>query len=197
MNSGSASDVGTGTSTVYRKLSIVLPRHDRQGMASLRWLSVSVSQMLGIIWTKVPTWPAPAARSTPSDCLLLHSNLLRNIVKSSIVSTDSSKPDWNLVKDMTRGKQKLHQRCLILKRRWWNVRGYPVYLMFMRYVLVGGKTDEQTELRPAKCTPETYELYRRYQIAVHGDTPDKVTMRGFTRFLCDSPLLVGILHQRS
>ena len=41
---------------------------------------------------------------------------------------------------------------------------------------------------PAKATPETFELYKKYQVSVHNDKPEKVTMRGFSRFLCDSPL---------
>lgn len=43
-------------------------------------------------------------------------------------------------------------------------------------------------LEKADFTEEKYEVYRKYQIAVHGDKPDKVTSEGFKRFLCDSPL---------
>lgn len=50
---------------------------------------------------------------------------------------------------------------------------------------------EQVELVPAKSTPASFDLYKRYQVAVHNDPPDKVTERGFRRFLCDSPLLVS------
>jgi len=49
----------------------------------------------------------------------------------------------------------------------------------------------QTELVPAKATPETFELYKQYQISVHNDKPEKISMRGFSRFLCDSPLGVS------
>lgn len=49
----------------------------------------------------------------------------------------------------------------------------------------------QTVLTPAVATKETFELYKRYQVAVHKDKPEKVTMRGFQRFLCNSPLLVS------
>ncbi|BEI86601.1 hypothetical protein CcaverHIS002_0608880 [Cutaneotrichosporon cavernicola] len=44
------------------------------------------------------------------------------------------------------------------------------------------------ELVPAIATDETYNLYERYQIAIHKDQPGKVSRRGFERFLCDSPL---------
>ncbi|XP_035685735.1 arginyl-tRNA--protein transferase 1-like [Branchiostoma floridae] len=35
---------------------------------------------------------------------------------------------------------------------------------------------------------ESYELYKKYQIAIHKDEPDKCTMKQWTRFLVDSPL---------
>jgi arginyl-tRNA--protein-N-Asp/Glu arginylyltransferase len=47
------------------------------------------------------------------------------------------------------------------------------------------------EMAPAACTEEVYQLYRKYQITVHKDTPDEVTKNGFTRFLVDSPLQPG------
>jgi arginine-tRNA-protein transferase len=43
-------------------------------------------------------------------------------------------------------------------------------------------------LENAMFSNEKYEVYRKYQIAVHGDKPEKVTTDGFSRFLCDSPL---------
>ncbi|ORY30381.1 arginine-tRNA-protein transferase [Naematelia encephala] len=51
-----------------------------------------------------------------------------------------------------------------------------------------GKHCFTTELVPAKPTNETCALYKKYQIAVHRDPPEKVTMRSFSRFLCESPL---------
>ncbi|WWC86879.1 uncharacterized protein L201_001758 [Kwoniella dendrophila CBS 6074] len=47
----------------------------------------------------------------------------------------------------------------------------------------------ETRLVPAKATTETFELYKSYQVAVHKDKPDKVTMRGFDRFLCGNTLV--------
>jgi arginine-tRNA-protein transferase len=44
---------------------------------------------------------------------------------------------------------------------------------------------------PAKATDETFQLYKRYQVAVHKDPVENVSMRGFSRFLCDSPLIVS------
>lgn len=36
---------------------------------------------------------------------------------------------------------------------------------------------------------ESYALYRKYQMAIHKDTPDKCSESSFTRFLLDSPLV--------
>ncbi|XP_058154243.1 arginyl-tRNA--protein transferase 1 isoform X8 [Dasypus novemcinctus] len=35
---------------------------------------------------------------------------------------------------------------------------------------------------------ESYQIYRRYQMVIHKDPPDKPTVSQFTRFLCSSPL---------
>ncbi|GAA5855059.1 hypothetical protein JCM8547_002364 [Rhodosporidiobolus lusitaniae] len=43
-------------------------------------------------------------------------------------------------------------------------------------------------LEPASFNDEKYQLYRRYQMQVHGDSDSKVTERGFRGFLCNSPL---------
>ena len=36
----------------------------------------------------------------------------------------------------------------------------------------------------------SYQVYKQYQMAVHGDTEDKCCMRTFERFLCATPLKV-------
>lgn len=38
----------------------------------------------------------------------------------------------------------------------------------------------------------SHEVYRKYQIAIHGDTPDKCTSKQYKRFLIDSPLEVNL-----
>lgn len=48
-------------------------------------------------------------------------------------------------------------------------------------------------LTPAKFEEESYELYRKYQIAVHHDAEEDVTKSGFKRFLVESPLIVSFL----
>ena len=37
---------------------------------------------------------------------------------------------------------------------------------------------------------ESYNVYKRYQITIHGDPPEKPSERQFCRFLVDSPLEV-------
>lgn len=46
----------------------------------------------------------------------------------------------------------------------------------------------QCSMRPASFSEEAYQIYSRYQVAVHGDDPSKVSRKGFTQFLCSSPL---------
>lgn len=46
-------------------------------------------------------------------------------------------------------------------------------------------------MEPSSFSEEKFQLYKRYQMAVHGDKESKVTKTGFTRFLCDSPLKVS------
>lgn len=50
---------------------------------------------------------------------------------------------------------------------------------------------QNLEIRLKRSTfdREEYELYRRYQIKVHNDTPDHVTESSYKRFLIDSPLV--------
>ena len=48
----------------------------------------------------------------------------------------------------------------------------------------------ETTLRVAKSTAEKYQLFRRYQMEIHGESETKVASRqGFERFLCKGPLM--------
>lgn len=49
------------------------------------------------------------------------------------------------------------------------------------------RPDFVVRVTPATFSQDKYELYRRYQMEVHGDTADKVTEAGFKRFLCSNP----------
>ena len=61
-----------------------------------------------------------------------------------------------------------------------------------RAVVTSSTTDPKhiltVETVQAESTTERYQLYKKYQIAVHGDAPSKITPTGFKRFLVDSPL---------
>ena len=54
-------------------------------------------------------------------------------------------------------------------------------------------------LQPATFNSEAYELYKKYQIAVHKDPPNKFKESSYTNFLCSSPLIeddiYGSFHQ--
>lgn len=47
------------------------------------------------------------------------------------------------------------------------------------------------ETVPAEFTAERFELYKKYQIAVHKDDPESLKEKSFTRFLVQSPLTAG------
>ncbi|KAI9281828.1 arginine-tRNA-protein transferase [Sporodiniella umbellata] len=60
------------------------------------------------------------------------------------------------------------------------------------------------ELEPSSFTKEKFELYKKYQMSIHGDNEEDITESGFSRFLVDSPLKeeesngvqLGSFHQR-
>lgn len=76
----------------------------------------------------------------------------------------------------------------------FEVSSVPVLICLLREQrAIESGTDlecAQVSFVPAEATDETYDLYKRYQMAVHKDAESKVTRRGFERFLCNSPLLV-------
>lgn len=58
-----------------------------------------------------------------------------------------------------------------------------------------GKLNIKTE--SSKFDVESWKLYKKYQIAIHKDSPDSLTERGYKRFLCDSPLPTSnTIHQK-
>jgi arginine-tRNA-protein transferase len=46
-----------------------------------------------------------------------------------------------------------------------------------------------TTFAPSIFTQEEFEIYKTYQIAIHQDLPEDVTEKGYTRFLCNTPLM--------
>ena len=57
----------------------------------------------------------------------------------------------------------------------------------------------QVELKPAESTSEKYELFRKYQIAIHKESPDEQDRDSWERFLVESPFPrargYGTFHQ--
>lgn len=51
-------------------------------------------------------------------------------------------------------------------------------------------------LVPAKFTKERYLLYKRYQMEIHKEKESKLSEDGFKRFLCESPMRVGLASVR-
>ncbi|XP_067417444.1 arginyl-tRNA--protein transferase 1 isoform X3 [Emydura macquarii macquarii] len=66
------------------------------------------------------------------------------------------------------------------------------------FALLPDDATHQLEVRVVRSSPpscqfkatfqESYQVYKRYQMTIHKDPPDKPTISQFTRFLCDSPL---------
>lgn len=54
----------------------------------------------------------------------------------------------------------------------------------------GAKPDHRLEidLEPSSFTEEKFELFLKYQVGVHKDRPEDVSVTGFKRFLCDTPI---------
>ncbi|KAK8577155.1 hypothetical protein V6N13_122148 [Hibiscus sabdariffa] len=52
----------------------------------------------------------------------------------------------------------------------------------------GQKRKLEIRLKRSSFDPEEYALYKRYQIKVHNDPPDRVTESSYKRFLVDTPL---------
>jgi arginine-tRNA-protein transferase len=52
------------------------------------------------------------------------------------------------------------------------------------------KHDFKVVLVPSQFEQETFDLYCKYQVAVHRDKPDKLSQKSFTSFLVNSPIQV-------
>lgn len=49
------------------------------------------------------------------------------------------------------------------------------------------RPDFEVKLLSAQCTSEKYELYKKYQVAIHHEKPKELSRDGFESFLCASP----------
>jgi len=46
---------------------------------------------------------------------------------------------------------------------------------------------------PAKFRDECYQVYKKYQIAIHKDEPSEISEKSYTNFLCKSPLIHTVI----
>nr|KAJ3419993.1 Arginyl-tRNA--protein transferase 1 [Polyrhizophydium stewartii] len=53
------------------------------------------------------------------------------------------------------------------------------------------------ELVPAQFHQDTFDLYKKYQVAIHKDPPSRITESQFTQFLVDSPITFEAVPPRS
>lgn len=70
----------------------------------------------------------------------------------------------------------------VIRASWWTC-----YVIYMQIRLVRSSPPSREF---EQTSQQAYEVYRKYQMAVHGDAPDKCTPRQFSRFLVNSPLQV-------
>ncbi|KAJ1341578.1 hypothetical protein BSLG_003851 [Batrachochytrium salamandrivorans] len=49
-------------------------------------------------------------------------------------------------------------------------------------------------LEPAEFTQETFDLYKKYQIAIHKDPPSRIQPQQFIQFLVDSPIVSELIN---
>ncbi|KAH1168170.1 arginyl-tRNA--protein transferase 1 isoform X5 [Mauremys mutica] len=127
---------------------------------------------------------------------------------------DLSKPPCRKAKDI-RKERKLHKLLqnqphtlegspsqveppVLLSQNSKSKANQPKSLEDFIFVSLPDDATHQLEVRVVRSSPpscqfkatfqESYQVYKRYQMAIHKDPPDKPTISQFTRFLCDSPL---------
>ncbi|XP_015722981.1 arginyl-tRNA--protein transferase 1 isoform X1 [Coturnix japonica] len=127
---------------------------------------------------------------------------------------DLSKPPCRKAKDIRRERklQKLlqNQKCTLegsslqaehqalLMQSSKSTTNQPKSIEDFIFVPLPDDALHKLEVRVVRSSPpssqfkatfqESYQVYKRYQMVIHKDPPDKPTINQFTRFLCDSPL---------
>jgi arginyl-tRNA--protein-N-Asp/Glu arginylyltransferase len=84
-------------------------------------------------------------------------------------------------------KHKLEVNDLIVEAMQFLTCG--LYALQLRLVQSNPPSAEYKETEQ-----DSYNVYKKYQISVHDDPPEKVTLKQFTRFLVDSPLDVRLIY---
>ncbi|KAM6391164.1 arginyl-tRNA--protein transferase 1 isoform 4-T4 [Pluvialis apricaria] len=127
---------------------------------------------------------------------------------------DLSKPPCRKAKDIRKERklQKLlqNQKCafegsqlqagdqVFLLQNSKSKTNQPKTIEDFVFVSLPDDAQHKLEVRLVRSSPpssqfkatfqESYQVYKRYQMVIHKDPPDKPTINQFTRFLCDSPL---------
>ncbi|NP_001025066.1 arginyl-tRNA--protein transferase 1 isoform 3 [Mus musculus] len=122
---------------------------------------------------------------------------------------DLSKPPCRKAREMRKERQRLKRMqqasaaaseaqgqpvCLLPKAK----SNQPKSLEDLIFQSLPENASHKLEVRVVRSSPpspqfratfqESYQVYKRYQMVVHKDPPDKPTVSQFTRFLCSSPL---------
>ena len=131
----------------------------------------------------------------------------KNIIYSQIPNTKVSIPpyqneamivDLNIIKMEESSKSGLPKNA---KRPVLNRDlGITSILDLVEYPNIDNKHSISFETTPAAYSDEVYNLYVKYQIAIHRDAIDELTEEKFVQFLVDSPLQLsapyGTFHQK-
>ncbi|XP_021022638.1 arginyl-tRNA--protein transferase 1 isoform X2 [Mus caroli] len=122
---------------------------------------------------------------------------------------DLSKPPCRKAREMRKERQRL-KRMQQASAAALEAQGQPVCLLpkaksnqpksleDLIFQSLPENASHKLEVRVVRSSPpspqfkatfqESYQVYKRYQMVIHKDPPDKPTVSQFTRFLCSSPL---------
>ncbi|KAH8922340.1 arginine-tRNA--protein transferase 1 [Atractiella rhizophila] len=130
---------------------------------------VSLSPAALLATTVTPALPSAPARTTS----LKSTNLTAPPNLTGKATTPNGGPVW---KPGTKGKAVFDLRASINAP---SAVANPVHTL--RTELIASDSEDHFE--------ERYSLYKDYQMSIHNEGEDKVTERGFRRFLCESPII--------
>ncbi|XP_068255396.1 arginyl-tRNA--protein transferase 1 isoform X2 [Nyctibius grandis] len=155
-----------------------------------------------------------ADKDTPVPGGPSHSAKIVHALPKPGKGADLSKPPCRKAKDIRKERklQKLlqNQMCTLegsqlqagdqvfLSQNSKSKANQPKTIEDFIFVSLPDDAPHKLEVRVVRSSPpssqfkatlqESYQVYKRYQMVIHKDPPDKPTVNQFTRFLCDSPL---------
>lgn len=107
-------------------------------------------------------------------------------------SASGFKPSRSQRQSVYRWKKHLHESVSEAPRNPTTKSGPAFDLTaIFKSVEAANNSDGQTRFKiviePASFSQEKYELYKKYQIMVHNDPPEKISENSFRNFLCSHP----------